>query len=256
MKNIAPAEPFKLSRPEIDKFHTEGFLGPFQTFSPEEMAGINEKLHRDVFTRPGPNPKQTTHCRHLDTKEVYSMVSHPAIVSRICSILGEDLMIWTSGFFIKEPNGKGLETPWHQDINYWPLEPQVNITCWIATEEVTEDNAPLQIIPGSHRHMVPHIKTEGKAFEEGADPAFVDRSKIRTLTMRPGQFVMFSEKLLHGAPANHSSKRRVALSARYTMPLVRLFPQESPINFPGYSALMLSGRDKFGFNPFGKPPTV
>ena len=245
---------FALSRAEIDQFHRQGYLGPFPSFSPQEMKEINDRLHADVFKRPGPNPRQTTHCRHLDTTEVYSMVSHPAIVQRICSILGEDLMIWTSGFFIKEPLGKGLETPWHQDINYWPLEPQVNITCWIASEDVGADNAPLMLIPGSHRHMVPHMKKEGKAFEEGADLAYVDTSKAITLEMKPGEFVMFTEKLLHGALANHSDRRRVALSARYTMPLVKLFPDESPINFPGYRALMLSGRDKFGFDPFGEPP--
>lgn len=246
--------PFSLTRDEIDQFHLQGYLGPFPAIDPAEMAKISDDLHNRVFKTEGPNPKQTTHCRHLDTEVVYSMVSQPAIVQRICSLLGEDLMVWTSGFFIKEPNGKGLETPWHQDINYWPLEPQINITCWIATEEVTAENAPLQFIPGSHRRMVPHLDTTGKAFTEEADPAHVDLSKVKTVTMKPGEFVMFSEKMLHGAPANHSPKRRVALAARYTMPQVRLFPTESPINFPNYHALMLSGRDKFGFNPFGEAP--
>jgi ectoine hydroxylase-related dioxygenase (phytanoyl-CoA dioxygenase family) len=253
---VAP-DPNKLTREEIDHFHFQGFLGPYPSFTPEAMKTFSEDLHGDVFKTAGPNPTkgiEATHSRHLDSPLVYSMVSHPAIVQRICSLLGEDLMLWTSGFWIKEPHGKGLETPWHQDINYWPLEPQVNITCWIAIEEVTAENAPLRVIPGSHRHLVPHLNVAGKALGAEADPKHVDETKAKTLIMKPGEFVLFSEKLLHGSHANTSSRQRCALAARYTTPLVRLFPKESPINFPGYQALMVSGRDQFHWNPIGSPP--
>lgn len=247
----------KLTREEIDHFHFQGFLGPYPSFTPEVMKNVSEELYGDVFKTAGPNPTkglETTQCRHLDSPLVYSMVSHPAIVRRICCLLGEDLMIWISRFWIKEPHGKGLETPWHQDINYWPLEPQVNITCWIAIDEVTAENAPLRIIPGSHRHMVSHVDVAAKDLSTEADSKQVDEAKAKTLIMKPGEFVLFSEKLLHGSPANTSSRRRCALAGRYTLPSVRLFPNEAPLNFPGYHALMLSGQDRFHWNPFGSPP--
>jgi len=245
---------FRLTRPEIDRFHFEGYLGPYAAYSPEAMGRINAELHDRVFKTPGPNPKSTTHSRQLDTPLVYGMVANPAVVGRICSLLGEDLMAWTSGFWLKEPNGKGLETPWHQDINYWPLEPQVTITCWMATVDVNAENAPLQIIPGSHRHMVPHLDVAGRALEQQADPKYIDRSKVKTLIMKAGEFVIFSEKMLHGSPANVSPRPRYALSTRYSLPQTRLFPNEAPIDFPAYRSLMVSGTDKFGFNPFGTPP--
>ena len=47
-----------------------------------------------------------------------------------------------------EKNGK--ETPWHQDGEYWPIKPLETITVWLAIDEVTQENGPLQYIPGSH----------------------------------------------------------------------------------------------------------
>lgn len=246
---------FRLTLDEAHQFHTQGYLGPFPTISPEEMAKVNEALHNRIFLSDGPNPNSRTHSRHLDTRTVYDLLAHPSIVHRLASLLGDDVMVWSSGFFIKDPHGKGLETPWHQDINYWPIEPQINITAWIATEEVTAENAPLLLIPGSHRQTVPHIKNKGgKAFNEEADPAYVDHSQAVTMAMRPGEAIIFSEKLLHGSPVNRSNRRRCALSARYSIPLARLFHGEPPMNFPGHHAVMVSGEDRFGFNRLGPPP--
>jgi hypothetical protein len=244
---------FSLTREEVDRFHLDGFLGPYPVRSREEMPALCDTLFSEIFPTDGPNPRDRTHSRHLDTRELFELVSAPAIVGRIASLLGPDLMVWTTGFFIKQPFG-GSETPWHQDINYWPLEPQVNVTVWIAIEDIAADSSPLHVIPGSHRKMLPHVPVAGKAFEEEADPALVDTSRATPLLIRAGEFVMFSERLLHHAPKNLSARRRTALAARYTTPMVRLFPDEPPINFPGYHAILVSGADRFGRNPLGAPP--
>jgi len=242
-----------LTRQEIDQFHFEGYLGPYPVISSEQIAGVRDELFDSVFTSDGPNPKNRTHSRHLDTKSVYDIVSHPNIVGRIASLIGEDVMLWTCGVFIKEPNGVGKGTEWHQDINYWPLEPAINITAWIAIEDVDEDNSPLKIIPGSHRQMLPHVKSEG-TLGEAIDPTSFDESKAVSMLCNAGEFVLFSERTVHGSSVNLSDRRRTGLVARYTLPMVRLFPDESPINFAGYRALIVSGEDKFGFNPIGQGP--
>ncbi len=249
-------EPHRLTRDEVERFHLDGFAGPFRAVDPEAMAPICRSLYAEVFPTDGPNPRDRTHSRHLDTPAIFALVSHPAVVGRIASILGADLMVWTTGFFIKQPR-EGLETPWHQDINYWPLEPQVNITIWLAIEDVRADGSPLCVIPGSHRKLLPHTAAPpGKAFAEEADPRSFSAAASRALALRAGEFVMFSERLLHHAPANRSDHRRTALTARYTMPLVKLFPTEPPIDFPGYHAILVSGEDRFGLNPLGPPPSA
>jgi ectoine hydroxylase-related dioxygenase (phytanoyl-CoA dioxygenase family) len=40
-----------------------------------------------------------------------------------------------TNFFVKEPVAK--EIPWHQDFNYWPLEPPIIVSAWIAIDPST-----------------------------------------------------------------------------------------------------------------------
>src|SRR5690242_4725827 len=110
----------ELTREEVLRFMNEGYLGPFTLCSPEEMAVLRGRIEREVLTDPGPsgNPVQS---RHLDRRVVYDICSHPAIVDRMAAIFGPDLVLWRSNFFTKEPGAR--EIPWHQDFQYWPLEP-------------------------------------------------------------------------------------------------------------------------------------
>ena len=66
---------------------------------------------------------------------MWRIASHPAIVQRMASMYGPELLVWRTNFFIKNPsNGvahKG-EIPWHQDCNYWPLEPAVVLSAWLV----------------------------------------------------------------------------------------------------------------------------
>lgn len=91
-------------------------------------------------------------------------------------------------------------------------------------------------------------------FAEEADPAHVDLSKAKTMILKPGEFIIFSERLLHGAPCNSSDRRRNALAARYTMTCTRLFHDEAPIKFPKHRAIVVSGKDRFGLNRLGEAP--
>lgn len=74
------------------------------------------------------------------------------------------------------------------------------------------------------------------------------------MTMPVGGFVLFSERLVHGAPANRSPRPRSGLVLRYTMGSTKVFHDQSPIAFPEHRVLFVSGRDRFGINRVGLPP--
>ncbi len=239
-----------LSASEVEQFHENGFLCPFTAVSEEEMATIRDRLDAEVLTTPGPSNGSSTSMRHLDCRLVYDLVTRPEIVGRVRGIIGPNLLLWACTFWLKEPGGK--EIPWHQDMNYWPIEPIINITAWIAIDEVTKENACLQVIPGSHRSVVPHVKAAGgKWFDEEADPACFDASKAMNLTLIPGQFVLFNERTLHHSEPNTSVMRRFGMGPRFTIPIVRIDHDEL---FPGHAAILVSGEDSMGFNRLAEPP--
>jgi hypothetical protein len=241
-----------LTNQEIAFFHKNGYLGPIAACSPEEMALIRAEIESDVLTTPGPNPKNKLQSRHMDQPVVYDLATCPAILDRMKCLYGQDLILWATYFFVKEPGGK--EIPWHQDLNYWPLEPVINISAWIAIDPVTVENSCVRIIPGSHKKVLPHTESpDGMAFQEMADPNSFDASKAINMELKPGEFFLFNEKLLHQSEPNRSQKRRMGMTVRVTVPFVKLEQDVSPLH-PGHKAIVVSGEDRLGFNRLGKPP--
>lgn len=246
--------PIALTPDEINHFHHQGYLGPFAAVSPDEMATIRERIERDVLTADGPSDTRTQ-ARHLDHRFIYELAASEAIVGRLRSLIGDDIVLWTSYFFNKEPGG--AEIPWHQDFNYWPIEPAINFSAWLAIDPVTTENSCVNVIPGSHRSVVPHIKArEGMAFRIEADPAQVKTDKAVAMELKPGEFFLFTEKLLHQSNANTSNMRRMGMAMRFTLPWVRVLDHEAPPLFPGHACVMVSGTDRFGFSRFTDPPSA
>ncbi|MFD2082648.1 chlorinating enzyme [Actinopolymorpha cephalotaxi] len=249
-----PATAPSLDRDEVRHFHERGHLGPFTAMPPAEMAAIRQRIDTEVIPTPGRNPKNPLQSRHLDHRLVHDLVTRPEILGRLRALIGNDLVVWASYFFTKDPGGK--EIPWHQDANYWPLEPPLNLSMWMAIDEVTTENSCVRIIPGSHRRVVPHVPArDGVAFGQEADPAYVDESAAVDMVLRPGQFFLFNERLLHQSHRNTSNTRRMGLSARYTLPFVALLDQDAPPLFPGHACVVVSGEDTFGLNRTQPPPS-
>ena len=132
------------------------------------------------------------HNRHLDSRAVYDLATDPAIIGRMVALYGPDLLLWRTNFFVKNRGSKAI--PWHQDFHYWPLEPPVIISAWIAVDPSTRQNGNLQVIPGSHRTIVPHVEaTPDMHFKVMADAGYYDAGDLTDLEMQPGEFILFND---------------------------------------------------------------
>ena len=203
---------YKLTRAEVDFYIENGYLGPYAAMSPGEMTPIRREIEHKVLNAPGPNPRRPMQSRHMDNAAVYDLAAHPAIIDRIAGLLGPDLVVWTTNFWLKDPGG--AEIPWHQDINFWPIEPPVNVSAWIAIDNVTVENSCLQIIPGSHRQSLPHMRaTDDMAIHEMADPESYDLSQAVNMELKSRRIL-----LVQRATAAHVKQERHPTSAASAWP--------------------------------------
>ena len=232
----------KLSQEEIDHFRHQGFLGPYTLCSSDEMIKMQPDIEK-ILETDAPDHKNRVHNRHLDYPLIHDLATHPSIVKRMAALYGPDLLLWRTNFFVKEPGAK--EIPWHQDFNYWPLEPPIIISAWIAVDSATLENSCLQIVPGSHRKVIPHVKaTSDMAFGLMGDLEYVNTSNHVNLEMQPGEFVLFNERTLHHSEANRSDKRRIGLAVRVIIPIVKLFNWDSP----HHELIVIHGKDAVQYN--------
>ncbi len=240
---------YGLTAEDVRFFHDEGYLGPYRMHTPEEMDAIRPRVEHEIFEAEGPFHVSRTKSRHLDNRTIYDLCVHPAITDRVACILGADIVLWQSNFFNKEPGAK--EIPWHQDMNFWSkeIEPPINVSAWLAIDDADLTNSCVQLMPGSHRKMVPHIKaTPDQAFREQGDPdhLYIDPDRVVTMELKAGQFFLFTERMLHYSSANRSDRRRLGLAIRMTIPIVRCYKK--------HRVILVRGKDRVGFNVYGPPP--
>jgi ectoine hydroxylase-related dioxygenase (phytanoyl-CoA dioxygenase family) len=232
-----------LSRDEVQQFHDEGYLGPFVLCSPAQMAEcraqIVERVLPTVMARPD---KQ----RHLDARIIYDLCTHPAVLDRIESLVGPDILLWQSRIVSKEPGAKLIT--WHTDDHYLHIEPRLNFSAWIALDETTEHNGAVRLLPGTHKLTIPHIPTTGDVYSPmQADPRYFDADgPVVEMRLQPGQFFLFTDRTLHQSPPNNTAHTRMGLAVRFTVPLVRIDHD--------LGVLVVRGQDRLGFNKVVSPP--
>ena len=252
---------FHLSEEEQNRFWRDGFIGPFTLCEPEEMKRLWPQVRYDLLNRTKAAYPQSrlNYDRHLDLKALSDIVSHPAIVNRLQSIISDDLLCWRTEWFPKNPGDEGTE--WHQAKTFVEFEgnprlkPTENktglwgLTVWISFTESTRENGCVKLLPGTqnswffdetksvkHDPNIVNTKTvEDKKVgffgydwdKLKVDPNWTpDESTAVHMEMKPGQFFIFSSQTLHGSEPNRTKDiMRCGWSARYVATQVRVYPE-------------------------------
>lgn len=199
------------------------------------------ELNNETYARKGLNARD----KHLEDDELMSLYADPAIVERMAQLLGPDVLVWRSQFFPKYPGMGG--TGWHQATAYLnetfrtaTLTPKkinqlFQLTAWVAVTDSTVRNGCMRFIPGTHRELIPMEVEEYDPIKHAGNkqdrfgaivmrPALKDFEKrVVNVEMKAGEFVIFSERTMHGALPNVSTDdARLGMSARYIVPDVRI----------------------------------
>ena len=245
-----------LSKEQVQRYHHQGWLGPFTLVSEDEMAEIRYRIDKEILD-PGRvsqlHEKYYFHNRHLDNLCVYQLLSHPNLVEKAACILGGHLVLWRTNFQLKPPLNEQIdwdtEIPWHQDCAYYQPSPNVILSAWIAVDESNRGNGCMRVLPGSHKRLYPHIRTpQAERFGLFVDSSGFDLSEAVDIELKAGEFVFFNESILHSSTANRSSFRRLGITPRITVPFVEVG------NRSKIDVLMLKGEDYMGDYKVVEPP--
>lgn len=143
--------------------------------------------------------------------------------------------------FVKQA-GSPVTTPWHQDVTFWPVEPDTLGICsiWISFDAVTRASSGLEFVMGSHRwserfkavapNRDPYL-LESEFVEPPDIEAERDRYEIFSPEIARGDCLIFNPLILHGSSGNASAvSSRRAFSTRWAAPGVRY--QARPATMP------------------------
>ena len=123
-------------------------------------------------------------------------------------IIGEDAALDFDMLINKVPHSNA-ETPWHQDMAYWPqLEDKRAASFWIAIDDAVVENGCMAYIPGSHKlPMRLHVqKIENAALSTNIEHHDV----IVNGELKSGSSIAHHGNTMHFANGNVSDRNRRA----------------------------------------------
>ena len=132
----------RLSDAEIASFRDEGLVIPDYRI-PDEMlsrmrAEVDDLIARHPDVRPellsGPHNPWGQSAKLVGSWTWLEFCRFHEIVDMVEQLIGPDVILWGSQLFCK-PASHGMAVPWHQDGQYWPLDPLATVTVRIAIEE-------------------------------------------------------------------------------------------------------------------------
>lgn len=113
--------------------------------------------------------------------------------------------------------GGGGYTPWHQDQHYWPLDTDTTVTMWMPLVDVDESMGTMHFASGSHTvgylgdlPISDTSQAELDAFVRAKGYPIVNHG-----AMKAGDATFHSGWVLHGAPANRSTRTREVMTVIY-----------------------------------------
>ena len=285
---------YYLSDKEITEFNDNGFIPPFKVVPRDDALRLNEVIRKKVaagnivygvFPDMDPDERDRKMAglgirddlesrswnRHFNIPEVLDLLSRKEITQRLTSLFGNDVYLWRSQLFPVPAGGKGTAlhqvTDFRFAMNKTVLSaPQefpkslINLTVWVALNDVDATNAALIMIRGSHKnnkfeqylinskfviacasvfdkmliHFVRSVSNDPHArFDfvnllinviKRFDKKLINRDDIRTLSMKAGEAVIFTSRTIHGSHGNKTDAERLALGGRYTSPSVTVYP--------------------------------
>ena len=126
--------------------------------------------------------------------------------------------------------GTATQVKFHQDFPFQPMSNDDIITCLLFLDDVTLENGPLEVVPGSHRGPLYSHWHSGRFTGAVADDVTAEvAQKAVPCTGKAGSVCLMHSSLLHGSAPNLSDgPRTLYITTYYAEDAVELSPNALP----------------------------
>ncbi|MGQ7845604.1 phytanoyl-CoA dioxygenase family protein [Granulosicoccus sp. 3-233] len=145
----------------------------------------------------------------IEVSEAYfEAMAHSGMTEVVADLIGPNVKFHHSKINAKLPGGT-TAVKWHQDFPFTPHSNDDLITALLMVDEVTEENGPLEVLPGSHTGPIHDLWHDG-VFTGSIDNELAAdcQSKAVRCTGPAGSVCLMHTRLLHGSAPNLSSSSR------------------------------------------------
>lgn len=234
---VAPAGP--LNQAQIDAYWQDGYLVLPDALRPNQLAALTADFvtWRDQSRSIGEPHGETMDGRarfdvepaSADTPAALRRVASPIEISdayldamrtspavdAVAQLLGPNVEFNNAKINSKQP-GAATEVKFHQDFMFQPHSNEDLVAVLFFLDDVTVENGPLEVVPGSHRGPMFDHWHDG-VFTGAVSPDVVDAECGDTVaaTGVAGTACLMHTRLLHGSAPNQSDQPRTLFISEY-----------------------------------------
>ena len=262
----------QLTQIQKDQFWREGVLVVEDAVSADQLAGL-----RDVFAgwvetsrsqsedygetldgrprfdlQPGHSP-EIPGLRRVqspeEVSEVFADVMRNAKTVDLCAELIGPAIRFHHGKVNSKLPGTATQVKWHQDFPFQPMTNDDMISCLLFMDDVTLENGPLEVIPGSHTGPI-HSHWQGGVFTGAVadDVVKPHLHQIEKCVGKAGSVCLMDASLLHGSAPNLSNTpRTLYITTYYAEDAIELSPNH--LRSPNRSPPRIPARRRAGRSP-------
>ncbi|MDD9911095.1 MAG: phytanoyl-CoA dioxygenase family protein [Ahrensia sp.] len=221
-------------------YERDGFVSPVRLVSEQEAAQHRAQLEA-VEAEHGPQHYRSKMHTLLDFAA--DLATRPVVLDAVETLLGPNIMLFDVTYIVKEP-GSASHVSWHQDLTYWGLANDKQVTLWLALSPATEVSGCMRMVPGSHKQgRMNHEDTqdETNVLHRGQSVAGVVEEQAVMCPLRPGEASFHHGWTLHASMPNRSQDRRIGFNVQYIHPSTR----QTLNNID--TATLVRGKDEYAF---------
>jgi ectoine hydroxylase-related dioxygenase (phytanoyl-CoA dioxygenase family) len=229
-----------LTQYQKDFFHANGYLVVEDVVSPAQLAALRADFAgwvdesrgktapygemidgRPRFDlEPGHGPATPALRRVSSPIEVsaayYDVMAKSRMVEAVADLIGPNVKLHHTKINSKLPR-TATKVEWHQDFPFTPHSNDDVVTALLMVDEVTDENGPLEVLPGSHKGPIESLWHEGR-FTGAVDRATTERCLQNAIrcTGPAGAVCLMHTRLLHGSAPNGSDAARTLFITVYS----------------------------------------
>lgn len=231
-----------LKAQQVETYNRDGFLGPIDLYSADEIAAIRRHVEAVEERIGGEIQSRFKIKAHLPFRWMWEIITNARLLDAVEDIIGPNILCWGSSFFQKNADDPRFVS-WHQDSTYYGLEPPDTLTAWLAITDSTLESGCVRFLPGTHNKGI-YVHAENRAADNllsrGQTIDGIDPARAVPMVLEAGQFSFHKEDTIHGSDPNRSPNRRIGLSIHYIAPHVH------EVKYPNATAMVMRGRDTDG----------
>lgn len=257
-----------LTEKQRRQYEDDGFIAVEGVFSPHEIAELGAvtdgfaSLIATAPTHPALDIGRTamgSYLRRVKSPHrhhpVYAAaMRNPRVLDVVEDLIGPDIRLYGTKINLKLPSGTGDAIEWHQDWGFYPHTNDSLVAVGVLLDDMTAENGPLLVVPGSHRGEVFSHMADGR-FAGAIDYTQIGHlaEKAEAITAPAGSITLHHVRAVHASGPNRSSGPRRIMFQNYAAadawPLVgcgapgdrNLCPGR---DFDEYQSMLVRGTDR------------